>query len=323
MSTPQPTTVQAASPQVAVIGSANVDMVMTMPRLPARGETVGGAVFFQTFGGKGANQAVAAARAGARTSLYAAVGQDPYAERMCSELARDGIDCSGIRRIADVPSGHALCMIGEAGANYLSVAPGANFRLGPQMLDTDVDRLRATPVWLLQCEIPEETNRHLLDRVRTAANRVVWNFAPAVPMPDPPLARADVLVVNEIEAAQLSGLPVGDDMQVRAAAAHFHVAGVGDVVITLGDRGAFYSGRAGCIHQPCFPVRVVDTVAAGDTFCGALACRLAEGAGWREALEFASAAAAVSVGRAGAQPSIPHRGEIDDLLRQSAHGLSS
>lgn len=308
------------APQVAVIGSSNVDLVMKMARLPEKGETVTNASYLQTFGGKGANQAVAAARAGAQTLFINAVGDDPYAKEMVANFEADGIDCSCLLHLAGVPSGHALCMIGEEGKNYLSVAPGANAMLSPERLAAALDRFRDVPVWLVQCEIPTESLRYLLEEARTEKQRVVWNFAPAIDMPEPPLAACDVLIVNEIEAQQLSGVTVLDPASVREAARALRARGVNDVIITLGAQGLYYDGTDGIHRIPGQSVEVVDTVGAGDTFCGALAAALAENRPWSEALVFAAAAAHLSVGRLGAQPSIPRREEIAAFLQ--AHPFS-
>jgi ribokinase len=303
------------SPRVAVIGSSNVDLVMKMDRLPVRGETVTDAVFMQTFGGKGANQAVACARAGASTLFVNAVGDDPYVAAMLEGFAASGIDCSAILRIPGCNSGHALCMIGERGSNYLSVAPGANHCITPELLAPMVDRLRAIPIWMLQCEIPVETNRFLLEEVKTPANRVLWNYAPYVEFVDRPLHACDVLIVNEIEATQLSGVEVRDAGSALESAEALRRQGVKEVVVTLGAEGSLYVAEGINIQQPVFELPVVDTVAAGDTFCGALACALSEGVPIRQALRFATAAASIAVTRLGAQPSIPVRAEIEGLLK--------
>lgn len=306
-------------PQVAVIGSSNVDLMMKMPTLPNKGETVTGATFMQTFGGKGANQAVACARAGARTLFINAVGNDPYVDTMLENYRRDGIDCSLIERFDDVPSGHALCMIGEQGKNYLSVASGANYCLTPNLLRKRAELLQSIPIWVLQCEIPPESNRCLMEELKTPENRVIWNYAPAIEMESPPLASCDVLIVNEIEAAQLSGLSLNDPESASQLTEHFHHRGVKDVVITLGRDGLFYSGTEGQQFLENFDVKVVDTVGAGDTFCGVLACALAERRPWEESLLFASAAANLSVTQLGAQPSIPERSTVESFL--SSHHI--
>lgn len=301
--------------QVAVIGSSNVDLVMKMERLPCKGETVTNAQFLQTFGGKGANQAVACVRAGAKTLFMNCAGEDPYVEQMLRNFVEDGMDCTCIERFEGMHTGHALCMIGEKGANYLSVAPGANYCMTPEWISKYASRLQSIPIWVLQCEIPVESNRYLLEGVKTPQNRIIWNFAPFVSFPDIPLRACDILIVNEIEASQLSEVAVSDRVSAFKAAESLRSRGVRNVIITLGSDGSVYLGAENCLYQPVFDVDVVDTVAAGDTFCGSLACALSEGMEWKAALKFATAAASLTVTRLGAQPSIPLRSEIDQFLQ--------
>lgn len=300
---------------IAVIGSSNIDLIMKMKRLPEKGETVTNADFMQTFGGKGANQAVAAARAGSRVLFVNAVGDDAYSETMLANFAQDGIDLTHILHCKGLPSGHALVMIGESGMNYLSVAPGANALLTPEVIKDRLEAIRAVPIWVIQCEIPEESLRYLLTEAKTEANRILWNFAPAIEMENPPLAQCDILVVNEVEAFQLSGEKVGNVDDALKAANALRAKGVTEVVLTLGAEGAVYVGPDGHEHIPGYSVKVEDTTAAGDTFCGALACALAEGRPWKEVLGFANAAAALSVTKLGAQASVPRREAIETFLQ--------
>ena len=301
---------------IAVIGSSNVDMIMKMPALPERGETITADTFLQTFGGKGANAAVAAARAGVETLFVNAVGNDPYAEVMVENFRADGIDCSHIYRFDDVPSGHALVMIDRGGMNYLSVAPGANRKITPELLRKIP--IANYPIWMVQNEIPQETIRYVLNEAKGENNRVLWNFAPAIEMNDPPLRPCDILVLNESEAFRLSGQRVTEVDSARAAAKTLRSRGANDVVVTLGENGLIYEGGTGALTVPAFAVEVEDTTAAGDCFCGALACALAEGRDWPDALRFASAASAITVTRLGAQPSIPKRDAIDAFLRDNS-----
>lgn len=300
---------------IAVIGSSNIDLVMKMQRLPSLGETVTDAVFMQTFGGKGANQAVAAARSGSHVLFVNAVGEDAYTGQMLENFQADGLDLTALHRCEGLPSGHALVMIGENGMNYLSVAPGANARLTPGVLADRIELLRQRPIWILQCEIPQDSLRYLLTEGRTPKNRVIWNYAPAIDMPDAPLNAADILVVNEVEAAQLSDMPATDKASAKAAMKALNDRGVAEIVLTLGAQGALYQGPSESIFAGGYVVDVVDTTAAGDTFCGAMATALGEGKPWKDVLDFANAAAALAVTGLGAQSSIPQRNEIDSFLR--------
>jgi len=308
-------------PEVAVIGSSNVDLLMHADRLPDKGETITGASFMQVFGGKGANQAVACARAGARTVFVNAVGNDPYVETMLKNFENDGIDCSLIQQFDDVPSGHALCMTGERGANYLMVASGANYKLTPDRLEPLIPGLLDVPVWLLQCEIPAESNYLLLEQAKRASVRVIWNYAPAIPADHLPLECCDTLVVNEVEAGQLSGVLVEGPESAVNAASVLRSKGVNHVVLTLGKDGLYYQGESGELSMGVYDIEPIDTIAAGDTFCGALACKLAQKADWTEALLFANAAANISVSQRGAQPSIPSKKTIETFLKEHPNPL--
>lgn len=303
---------------VWVVGSSNVDLIMKMARLPELGETVTDGEFIQTFGGKGANSAVACARAGASTVFVNAVGNDPYAPTLLQNLAEAGVDTRHVRRETDVPSGHALVMIGSAGSNYLSVAPGSNYRLRPEHIEALEDELKTAGRILIQNEIPPETNR----AVRAIAARhgipVAWNFAPAIRADSEAFRDIDTLIVNETEADAIAGdtgIPERSNQPVELADA-LRSLGPKTVVITLGGDGAVAATAAGPHRLNALPVEAVDTTGAGDTFCGALAAALATGADFGPALRFASAAAAISVTRLGAQPSCPSREEIEAALAE-------
>lgn len=317
------------SRRITVIGSSNVDFAMKMDHLPAVGESVPDAEFMQTFGGKGANQAVAAARAGGTVSFVNCVGDDPYAERMVAGFADDGIDTSTIYRERGVSSGAALIMVGEAGNNYLSVAPGANYRLTPARVDEQRELIAASAWVLLQYEISRATVERVLEVASATRTPVIFNFAPARDFPRERLANVHTLVVNENEASTLAGLPVTNDREAREAAAALLATGPRVVIVTLGAAGSIVGAReAGgssgdaaadgadvrLAHVAAFPVEAVDTTAAGDTYCGCLAVALAEGRSLEEAVRFASAGAALSVQKMGAQPSTPRRSEIDAFL---------
>lgn len=297
---------------VWVVGSSNVDLIMKMARLPQLGETVTDGEFVQTFGGKGANSAVACARAGASTIFVNAVGNDPYAPTLLDNLAAAGVDTRHVRRETDCPSGHALVMIGGAGSNYLSVAPGANYRLLPEHIEAIEEELKTAGRILIQNEIPPETNR----AVRAMAARynipVAWNFAPAIAVDLDVFTDLDTLIVNEMEAdaiAESAEIDQRSSQPVELAEA-LRFLGPDHVIITLGADGVVAASAQGAHRLGALPVKAVDTTGAGDTFCGALAAALATGFDFKEALRFASAAAAVSVSRLGAQPSCPIREEI-------------
>lgn len=306
------------SSRISIVGSANIDYIMQAPRLPEVGETVTDCRFLQTFGGKGANQAVAAARAGGTVHLIGAAGDDPVTDRMCDGFRADGIDLEGFARLADEPSGSALVIFDEEGRNYLTVAPGANYRVSPGQVRAQAEVLRSSDWVVLQMEIPLESVEAVLEITRERDVPVLLNYAPARTL-DLKLDRAvHGLVVNESEAAALAGERV-DPADLRKAAQTAEMlrkrGGHRFVALTLGAQGVIVDSGEFSGHVPAFDVKAVDTTAAGDTFCGALAVALSEGRDLREAASFASAASALAVMEMGAQPSIPQRAAIDALLR--------
>lgn len=297
---------------ILVIGSSNVDLIMKMDRLPAKGETVTDAVFRQTFGGKGANQAVAAARAGGKVTFVSCVGDDHYGHAMIDNYKIDKINTSHISVIQGVPSGTALIMIGEDGNNYLSVAPGANYKMSPNHIDRIGNLIESAGPIVLQYEIHPATLGYILNKCK--GRKVMLNFAPAKPLEETLLGFADILVVNETEAQFLTGKPrVGRDHAAEAARI-LYKKGISTVIITLGIEGSYIFSDEFTGHVNAFPVKAVDTTAAGDVYCGTLAACLAEGMSIQEAVRYSSAASAICVTRLGAQSSIPLKVEIDDFL---------
>ncbi len=304
---------------ILVIGSSNVDFIMKMDRLPARDETVTNAQFMQTFGGKGANQAVAAGRAvgrpPAREVIFVnCVGDDPYAEAMLASYRQSGVCTDRIWREQGIASGTALVMIGEGGHNYLSVAPGANSRLTPARIDAVRELIAAAAYVLMQFEIPLESIVRVLAAARQAGTPVVWNYAPANPFDAALLGQVSIVVANEPEASRLTGMAVTDVESARAAAQRLRDLGAGTGIVTLGEQGSVVAAAEGVTHVPAFPVAAVDSTAAGDTYCGCLVVALAEGRPLLEAVRFASAGGALCARQLGAQPSIPWRDQIDQFL---------
>ena len=300
--------------RVVVVGSSNIDLVMKMARLPRVGETVTDASFVQAFGGKGANQAVGAARAGAKVAFVGCVGDDAYGRQVRSNLEADGIDVRFVFAETGVASGTALIMVGGEGENYISVAPGANGRLTPAHVDRAREAIERSAVVITQCEIPEETLEHVVALGAELGKPVLLNLAPARQLSSAALARLAWLAVNETEAEFLTGRPVGTDAEIEAAAAALLAKGPETVLITLGARGTYAAGAQVRALVPTFAVEAVDTTAAGDVHCGAFAVAMVEGRPLVEAVRFANAAAALSVTRLGAQPSAPVRAEIEARL---------
>ncbi|MGZ5498812.1 MAG: ribokinase [Candidatus Aminicenantales bacterium] len=300
--------------RILVIGSSNTDMVIRVPRIPRPGETILGGTFTMAAGGKGANQAVAAARAGGRVTFVARVGDDVFGERALANFATDGLDARFIVRTAGSASGVALINVDEHGENSISVASGANTLLSIEDVDRADDAFAAADIVLLQLESPLETVEAAARKAGERGVPVVLNPAPARPLEDGLLRRVAVLTPNEHEAEILTGVAVRDERGAREAAARLRARGPATVVITLGERGVFAAAREFEGLVPAFKVDPVDTTAAGDIFNGALAVALAEKLALAAALRFAQAAAAISVTRPGAQPSAPMRAEIEAFL---------
>ena len=295
---------------VAVVGSVNADLVVRVPALPRPGETVAGGTFERHAGGKGANQAVAAARLGARTSLIAAVGDDDLGREQLELLSAEDVDVSGVTRgIAAQPTGVAAILVDDYGENLIAVASGANAALDP----SHVGRALAPPpaVLVLSFEVPDEALVEAVAATRDAGTEVVINPAPARAIRTQLLDPHPILVLNEEEARQLGG--TGD---TGAAAAELYRRTHREVIVTLGPRGALVGGpEARAI--PGHAVAVVDTTGAGDTFVGALAAELARGVELHEGVRYALAASALSVTARGARTGMPRRDAVDALLRES------
>jgi len=301
---------------ITVIGSSNVDMIMKMEKLPRLGETVTDAEFFQVYGGKGANTAVGAARAGGNVNFVNCVGDDIFSDPMVENFRKDGINTDFVFKEKGISSGTALIMIGGKGDNYLSVAPGANYRLTAGYIDQAVRAVEEAGIILIQNEIPAETIKYIIDKAFSMGKNILYNFAPAKPIFDIEWKKISYLVVNETEAEFLSGQKVETDTEIKNAAALLAGKGAANIIITLGERGSYVHSDNLKMMLPAFKVDATDTTAAGDIYCGSLAVALTEGKSLREAVSFAGAASAISVTRIGAQPSAPTRNEIDEFIER-------
>lgn len=302
--------------RILVIGSLNMDLVLNVARHPEPGDTVLGGDL-QTFpGGKGANQAVAAAKAGGDTNggavMLGLVGTDSYGSTLLESLAKAKVDVRAVQQISG-PSGVALIAVDEGGENTIIVSPGANGKLTPEYISDDLFEVALV---LMQLEIPLETVTEVAARARANDVAVMLNAAPVQALPGDLTANLSYLILNEGEAAFLGEMSVSDEASALEAARALRERGVGAVVITLGAQGVVWSSAEGEGHLDAHRVEVVDTTASGDAFCGALAARLAEGHALEESLRFANAAGALAATKKGAQPSLPSARDVERLLKQ-------
>jgi ribokinase len=303
--------------RVVVIGSLNMDLVVRASRLPHPGETLVGESFAQVPGGKGGNQAVAAARLGAQVSMIGCVGDDANGAQLKQGLETEGIDCTGVSSAPDLPTGVAVITVDDASQNAIVIVAGSNGVLTPAAVTEHEQTIAQAAVVVCQLESPGET---VFDAMRAARRHgciVVLNPAPVTgPLTRAWLETVDYLIPNEIEAAALSGVKVDSPASARVAAWALREHGARTVIVTLGAQGVFVlgvdEGPDGGQHYPARRVEAVDTTAAGDTFVGGFCAALASGRPSDEAVRFGLAAAALSVTRAGAQPSIPYLREIED-----------
>lgn len=303
-------------PEVAVVGSANLDLVVEVAAIPVPGETVLGGDLRRIPGGKGANQAVAAARLGRRVAILGRVGDDASGTMLRQALTSAGVDTTNLHTTGGTPSGTALIAVGEDGDNAIVVSPGANSRLSAADVAEAAETLGTSAVVLLQLEVPIEA---VAAAIRSASGTVVLNPAPAPtePLPGDVLDGVDVLVPNQTELAVLAGhagLSAIGDVDAGTAVALARGLPVASVVVTLGAAGAMVVTGAEAVHVPAPRVTPVDTTAAGDAFCGALADALADGTDLVSAAEWAVRVGAAATLRPGAQPSLPTRAEVDQLL---------
>ncbi|HET8655363.1 MAG TPA: ribokinase [Longimicrobiaceae bacterium] len=305
--------------KIVVVGSSNTDMIVNVREMPRAGETVLGGTFFMAAGGKGANQAVAAARAGGDVTFVGCVGADLFGRQAVQQLTDDGIDTGFVFTEEGAASGVALILVDGTGENSIAVAAGANAMLRPAHLVRAEPAIRAADALVLQLETPLETVEAAARMAAERGVKVILNPAPAQPLDRELLRHVSILTPNETEAEALTGVGIGDDASLNEAASVLLSAGPDAVLITLGAHGVFVATAGVRERVPGIGVRAVDTTAAGDVFNGALAAALTEDRPLLEAVRFANAAAALSVTRLGAQPSVPHREEISSLLSGNGH----
>lgn len=304
------------SGKLVVLGSINADHILNLESFPTPGETVTGSQYQVAFGGKGANQAVAAGRSGADIAFIACTGDDDTGERVRQQLSSDNIDVAPISVITGESTGVALIFVNGEGENVIGIHAGANAALSVARVEAQRELIRQASALLMQLESPVES---VLAAARIAHENntiVALNPAPARELSDELLALVDIITPNETEAEKLTGIRVNSDEDASNAAQVLHTKGIETVIITLGSRGVWASVKGQGRRIPGFKVKAIDTIAAGDTFNGALMTALLEKHALDDAIRFAHAAAAIAVTRKGAQPSVPWRNEIDDFLSQ-------
>ena len=301
--------------KMVVLGSINIDHVLQVTHFPRPGETLSGKHYQMTFGGKGANQAVAAGRSGASVTFMACVGEDDVGHAVLEQLAKDNIDISAIEVAKGEATGLAMIYLNEQGENTIGIYPGANASLTRAYVEKHRQVIIDSTALLLQLETPLDS---VLAAARLAKQHDILtalNPAPAQPLSDELLSLIDIITPNETEAEALTGISIQTDKDAEQAARSLHNKGIDTVIITLGSRGVWLSVKGQGQRIAGYEVTVRDTIAAGDTFNGAFLCRYIETGDWQQAVDFAQAAAAIAVSRQGAQTSIPWRDEIIDFLK--------
>jgi ribokinase len=300
--------------KIVVLGSTNQDLVNKSAHLPKKGETIIGYEFFSARGGKGANQAVAVSRLGGKLSFISCLGKDDFANQLIADYQTAGMDTSKMVQLSDVATGLALIMVDEMGNNCISVAPNANAMLTKEFVTTQLDSLRQADYLLMQLETPIEGVELAAKEAHLANTYVIINPAPAKALSDETYPYVDLITPNETETEILTGIKVTDHASAEAAATLLQQKGVKNVIITLGEKGAYLQSADGIKEIIAgFRVDAKDTTAAGDTFNGALTVALSEGKSLRDAVLFAHRASAISVSRMGAQSSIPSRDEAEQF----------
>ncbi len=301
---------------VVVFGSLNMDLTTYVPRLPGPGETLLGHAFLTAPGGKGANQAVAAARLGAATHLFGRIGNDAFGREVLSAIQRYGVDVAGVLADDRHTTGLAVISVDDRAENTIVVVSGANMALDPTDAARCLSALDSARVLLLQLEVPLDVTAAVARAARERNVTVVLDPAPAGTLPAEIFPLIDVITPNEVEAEALLGFAIGAPDEAARAAAEFRSRGARAAIVKLGARGASYDAPEGRGFVPAFEVEAVDTVAAGDAFNGGLAVALAEGRAFVEAVRWGAAAGALSATRRGAIPSMPTRAQLDHMLQQ-------
>ena len=307
--------------QVTVVGSFMYDLVATVPRRPKTGETLVGNTFGMFLGGKGANQAIAASRAGSKVTMIGRLGNDSFGKQFFEKFSKEGINTDFVAQDDENGTGVAMPLVDASGDNSIVIIPQANMALTVENINQAQSTIADADVLVMQCEVPMDANQRAAEIAKQNDTLVILNPAPAQLIPDQILKLVDIIIPNEIETETLTGLPTKTEDEVLVAGRNLLSKGVETVILTLGDRGSLLLNGDGEKLIPTFDVSVVDTTAAGDSFCGALAASLADGESINLSVKIANAAGALAVTKLGAEPSLPQRDAIDELLQSNQRAV--
>lgn len=298
--------------KITVIGSLNMDLVVNTPKVPSIGETLLGSGFMTVPGGKGANQAVAAARLGGQVSMIGCVGNDIFGKNLIKNLQDNRVDVKSVKIVDESSTGVAMIVV-ENGDNFIIVDPGANFRITPQMIDSIEMLIKSSYIIMLQLEIPYDIVDYAVNMAYQNNVKVLLNPAPARRLSDELLSKVDIFTPNELECEMITGIPIKSVEDAKTAVVYLRNKGIGNVIITMGKNGVVYNSGDSIIHKPVPIVKVMDTTAAGDSFSGAVAVALTESESIDEAVDFGNKVGTLTVMKKGAQISLPSRHDVDEF----------
>lgn len=298
--------------KITVIGSLNMDLVVNTPKVPSIGETLLGSGFMTVPGGKGANQAVAAARLGGQVSMIGCVGNDIFGKDLIKNLQDNRVDVKSVKIVDESSTGVAMIVV-ENGDNFIIVDPGANFRITPQMIDSIEMLIKSSYIIMLQLEIPYDIVDYAVNMAYQNNVKVLLNPAPARRLSDELLSKVDIFTPNELECEMITGIPIKSVEDAKTAVEYLRNKGIGNVIITMGKNGVVYNSGDSIIHKPVPKVKVMDTTAAGDSFSGAVAVALTESESIDEAVDFGNKVGTLTVMKKGAQISLPSRLDVDEF----------